>query len=176
MVVKIYSILLVLFMVGFISPIYSGECMSTNLSELNSSNLVYLVIGNSSNIDGLTIQMNGTEVKICTEINYKQDNFTLIFLDNSTKEIIKEVQVQNSCGSCGGSRTIYKNKTEYTEVPNYISVPNKTIEYIENKKTEYIDKSDIPLWEKIFVLCLFVIMVIIGFKRQNSKKDRDERR
>ena len=86
--------------------IIAGECLPVNLSEMkNFDNIIYDVVGNSSNLEGLTIELNGTIANICTVLDYKQDSFTIIFIDNSTKEIIKEVP-SGSGGGGGGRRTI----------------------------------------------------------------------
>ena len=78
-------------MISLASAMYAGECLQVDLSELESlDNIIYDVVGNSSNLEGLTIELNGTIANICTVPNYKPDSFTIIFIDDSTKEVIKE--------------------------------------------------------------------------------------
>lgn len=98
------TIMIGIFLISFASAttIYSGGCLPVNLSEMESlDNVTYDVIGNSSNLKGLTIELNEKIAEVCTVVNYKPDNFTLIFIDSSTKEVIKEVYY--SGGSSGGS-------------------------------------------------------------------------
>ena len=107
----------ILFLVSLVSAetIIAGGCLQVNLDELESlDNVVYDVVGNSSNLEGMTIDLNGTIASICFVINYKPDSFTIIFIDNSTKEIIVEVP------SSRRSRTRIIEKETIVEVDNYI--------------------------------------------------------
>jgi len=156
-----YILLLVvmgLCLISFISAetIYAGECLSVDLSELESlDNVVYNVVGNSSNLEGLTIELNGTMANICTVSNYKPDSFTIIFIDDSTKEVIKEVTV-------GSTKTI----TEIEQVDNYIA------EYIDKiinddeeiqRLNEELQKTKDELDErKKEVLLLFIIVTVFS--------------
>ncbi len=123
----IIPIILGIALISLASAMYAGECLPVDLSELESlDNVVYDVVGNSSNLEGLTIELNGTIANICTAINYGPDNFTIIFIDDSTKEVIKEIHHYSS----GGTRKVY--------------VENKTIEYINipipcDNQTDIID-------------------------------------
>lgn len=113
--------------------VYAGECLKVDLSNMTSlDNIVYDVVGNSSNLEGLTIDLDGVIASICTVPNYKPDNFTIIFIDNSTKEIIKEVP-----SGGGGSRT----KKVYVENKTIVEV-DKYIDRIIYNETEIIDLND----------------------------------
>ncbi len=99
-------------LISLVSAMYAGDCLEVNLSELKSlDNVVYDVVGNESNLEGLTIDLNKTTaiVNICTVLNYKPDSFTILFIDNSTKEVVKEVY----SGGSGGTRT--RTITEYVD-------------------------------------------------------------
>lgn len=171
------SILLGVLTLVVASAMYAGECLPVNLSELKSlDNVVYDVIGNSSNLEGLTIELNGTIANICTVPNYKPDSFTIIFIDNSTKEIVKEVPVYRS----GGTRKIYIENKTIVEVPNYID--REVIKEIDKEvpEPEIIEK--IPnqvywfigfLIVVIFALILLVLTLIRHVKRlKKSNKDK----
>jgi len=93
----------------------------------NPDDLVYTVVGNSSNTIGMNITSNGTDANVCFAINYKPDNFTIILMDKVEKEVIQVVH------HGGSSRTYYKNVTEYIEVPV------KEIVYIDNSTSEDCD-------------------------------------
>lgn len=119
----ITTIILGIFLLSFASAMIAGNCEQVDVSDFNSlDNIVYSVVGNSSNLEGLNVSLNGTSIDICAELNYKPDSFTLIFLDNTTHE--KEVIVYRG----GGSRTkyVYENITEYIEVEKIVYV-NQTI-------------------------------------------------
>jgi len=153
----ILTIILGVALISLASALYGGECLEVDLSELESlDNLVYTVVGNSSNLIGLTINFNGTEASICTPINYKPDSFTIVFLNNLTQIVVKEVHVG---GGGGSSKTIYKNVTEYIEVDNYLD--REIIVEAEEKEVE--EKKPISLfWVFVsFILVLGVIILII---------------
>lgn len=159
----IIPIILGIFLLSLVSisadTLIAGECLPINLSKLESlDNIIYDVVGNSSNLEGLTIELNGTIANICTLINYKPDNFTVIFIDDSTKEIIKEVP----SGGGGGRRTkiIEKNITEYIEVDNYVDREVEVIKEIENTEKIKEQKKSIKTL-KIFLGILIGVLVII---------------
>ena len=103
------------------TTIIAGNCLPVNLSELDSlDNVIYDVLGNSSNLEGLTIELNGTIANICTVPNYKPDSFTIIFIDDSTKEVIKEVPISGGGGSssCRPKKDFDWNCSKWTECIN----------------------------------------------------------
>ncbi len=133
----IITIVLGIFFISLASAMYGGECQSLDLTNLESlDNVVYIPVGNSSNLEGLNISLNGTNVDICPALNYKPDNFTLVFWDNSPEEVIKEVVIYRGGG--GGSRTeyIYENITEYIEVEKIVYVNNTIEETIDEPELE----------------------------------------
>lgn len=158
------TIVIIIFGIALISlasaeTMYAGECLGIDLSELESlDNVVYDVVGNSSNLEGLTISLNGTIASICTVTNYKPDSFTIIFTDNSTKEIIKEVNVYHK----------RKTKIEYVDrnitvyVPEYIDkiiIETKEVEKIIEKtidKIIYVERG-YEFWKVILAGVLGVI-------------------
>jgi len=121
----ILSLTLTLLTIGIASAMYAGTCEQVDVSNFeNLDNITYTVVGNSSNLEGLNITLNGTNLDICPVINFKPDQFTLVFWDSTPKEVIKEVIIHSG----GGTRTVYKNITEY--------VPVETIKYLD----KYIEK------------------------------------
>ena len=155
------SVVMGLCLISFISAetIYAGECLSVNLSELESlDNVVYNVVGNSSNLEGLTIELNDTMANICTVSNYKPDSFTIIFIDDSTKEIIKEIEVS------GGTKTI----TEIEQVDNYIVeytdkiiTDDEEIQRLNDELQEIKDELDKRDKRNIFLFFSFLIILFI---------------
>jgi len=66
----IIPIILGIALISLASAMYSGDCLEVDLSELESlDNVVYDVVGNSSNLEGLTIELNGTIADIFQIIN-----------------------------------------------------------------------------------------------------------
>jgi len=121
---KIMIIILGIFLLSSVTAIYAGECITIDLSGLdNSEDILYMVVGNTSNTEGLNITFNSEtkNVSVCTAINYKPDIFTLIFF-NEEQEVVHHY----SSGG-GGTRTVY--------------VENKTTEYVDNSTIKYVEKA-----------------------------------
>jgi len=167
----IITIVLGIFFISLTSAIYGGECEQLDLSDLESlDNVVYIPIGNSSNLEGLNIYLNGTNVNICPALNYKLDNFTLVFWDNTPeiKEVVKEVVIYRGGG---GTRTkyIYENVTEYIEVEKIIYI-NKTDEVIEiEKEPEIIEDKKSKGWIIWLIIIGFVILIIVFLLLRGKK-------
>ena len=165
------TIVLGIFFISFASAIYGGECEQLDLSDLESlDNLVYIPVGNSSNLEGLNISLNGNGVNICPALNYKPDNFTLVFWDNSPEviEVINEVVIYRGGG--GGTRTkyIYENVTEYIEVEKIVYV-NETLEVTEEPEVieeEKVKNNSWIIWLVIIILAiLFAVFLIWVFNK-----------
>ena len=164
---QILAIVIGMVFISLASTMYAGECLSVDLSELESlDNVVYDVVGNSSNLEGLTIELNGTIANICVAINYRPDSFTIIFIDNSTKETIIEVEVPGDCPSCsssGGTRTIYKDREVIVEVDNYIDrevIINNTQIGVET--TEPTTEEEIKEKSYLYLWVLGIILVLVA--------------
>jgi len=72
----------------------------------------YEVVGNQSNLEGMDITWEDGNTTISFDVNYKPDNFTIIFFNQETEVIVEH---HYSSGGSGGTRTIYKNVTEYKD-------------------------------------------------------------
>ena len=103
--------------------ITAGNPLTFSVGTTN--NLYWDVVGNSSNLTGLSITQevfsDYSNITIETEYWYKPDNFTLIFFDIKTEEVIREVH------SGGGSRTKYVDRNITREIDKIIYV-NQTID------------------------------------------------
>ncbi len=143
------TIILGMFLLVSVSAMYAGDCEQFDLSGLESlDNIVYAVVGNSSNLEGLNIFLNGSYVDICPSLNYKPDNFTLIFWDNIGEEVIKEVIIHHGGG---GSivRYVDRNVTEYVEVVKIIYV-NETIEIEQECDDCIYEEEKVGFFESIW--------------------------
>ncbi len=168
---KIIPIILGIALISLASAMYAGDCLEVDLSELKSlDNVIYDVVGNSSNLEGLTIELNGTIANICTVSNYKPDNFTIIFIDDSTKTKVKEVPIYR--GGDGDSRTIYKDRNIIIEkeVEKIIYV-NQTEEEIE----EPIETEEGKSLLLFYILCGIIILAIIFMWYRVVKKHKKEK-
>ncbi len=144
---------------GFISAlnITAGEPLTFSVGTTN--NLYWDVVGNSSNLTGLNITQevfsNYSNITITTEYWYKPDNFTLIFFDIKTKEVIKEVY----SGGGGSGRTTYVDRNITKEVERVVYV-NQTI---GGEVTDKEVEKDEPKSYVIELLGTIIGLLIIGF-------------
>ena len=145
---------------------YGGETSPLFNTTLN--NIVYTVVDNSSDIENLTITVINGTVYASTPLNYKPDNFTLIFFDNTTHIIDNTVP---STHSSGGSRTKYVDRNVTVYVPEYINT-TETIEVEVEKVTEktiYVYEG-YELWH---VILLGVIGLAFGAWAMSNWKKED---
>lgn len=170
------TITMSILLASMVSAIYAGECMEVDLSELDhSKDILYLVTGNASNLEGMNIALNSStnNASVCFAINYKPDVFNLVFF-NKEKEVVVEHRYSSSGGS-SSSRTIYIQNKTIVEVPEYID----KIIYKENKTDtpdEIIDIEDIGLsWWYLYGFVLVVISGVVYWwvQRIYVQEDKD---
>jgi len=132
--------ILIIAVLGLASAItiYSGESYSFESEEFE----YYTVVGNSSNMEGMNISWENGNTTINFAYNYAPDNFTLILIDKSNEEIIKEVIV-NSGGGGSSIRYVDRNVTEYVTVTEFI----EKIKYLENNATAFDNIGDLEIPE-----------------------------
>jgi len=156
-------IISILMATGIVSGMYAGNNITF---ETNLTNPVYTVEGNSSNLNGLNVTFNNKIITVAPVLNYKPDNFTLIFFDNQTNEVIKTIHTHSS----GSSRTKYVDKNVTVYVPEYI----ETIKEVEEVEVEkIIDNTTVletgyKLWN---ILLAMAIGIGFGCFIMKGKKD-----
>ena len=148
-------------LISFTTAIYSGECMEIDLSNLSmSQDIIYIVVGNSSNTLGMEVVLNEStnNASVCFVPGYRPDNFTLVFLNKVTEEVIKEVPVS------GGHSTKYiENKTiEYVEVPTYINREIFVDKEIIVEKEIFIDREIEPTFEWYYLYVFLFLCLVSG--------------
>ena len=156
---KIFILLTLLLSISLISSYYAGD--SDIFNNTLGDNLVWTIIDNSSILSILPIiEINSTHIKVFFPYNMPPDNFTIVFLEESTKTVVQTINV----GGGGSSRTKYITKIEYKEIPNYITeYINQTIEKEVPKEIEII-KNKVPLWIFIFFFLCTLLVVILLWK------------
>jgi len=161
---QIITIALGILMLASAMAMYAGESISF---ETNFTNPVYTVVGNSSNLEGLNVSFESGLITISPVINYKPDNFTLIFFDNITNEVIKETIVYS------GGRTKYVDKIEIQNqtiyVPEYIEKEVEVEKIVDNTT---ILKTGYELWHLglAAILCL-----VFGWYISKNWRKEDEK-
>jgi len=167
-------ILALVFLVGisFISAVTidAGSCETIPIETSNK--IFWTVSGNSSSVEGIEITQDGSNVKICLDVMFQEDNLTISLIEEQTKEVIREVNV----GGGGGSSTRWK--TEYVEnnVTTYldkeVKVPGETIE------VEKIVKSSkwlLILWIALGSIIGFLIYGLLFDNNANTDTRRYEK-
>ena len=140
-------------MLSGVLAMYAGE---TSSFETNLTNPVYTVVGNSSDMVGLNISIENTTISISTASNFGPDNFTLIFFDNTTKEVEKIIYRGG-----GGSRTKYVDRNVTVYVPEYInSTIVETIELTNDSPVPVVADDGLG-WGTIFLIIILTIIITI---------------
>lgn len=112
------GMMLSLILVSAIST-YSGQ--NYTFSVDTTDELIYDVVGNSSDMDGFNVYQDIYEdysnITFSTDINFASDSFKIVLFSNITNEVIVEVEVpvHHYSSGGGGTRTIYRDRniTEY---------------------------------------------------------------
>lgn len=109
-----------IFFLSFASAINITAGNNYTFSVDTTEKLYWDVVGNSTNLEGLTTTQETfsdySNITIAVDYTFSPDNFTLIFFDIQTNEVIIEVH----SGGGGGTRTIIKEVEKYKEIDNYI--------------------------------------------------------
>jgi hypothetical protein len=163
LIVFIFGVILL----GMVGAYYAGE--SAVFENPLSENLIWTIIDNTTSLEILPeINYNQTNISIFFPADMPPQSFTIVFLNEQTREVVKEVQV--SSGGGGHSHTIeVVNNTIIKEIPNYID--RKTIVYVNQTQDNPIYNEAQPQIEEDvkgisgwwFVVTAIVIGWIIYF-------------
>jgi len=138
---KIIAMLIGICLVSFTSAMFAGDSITF---ETNLTNPIYTVVGNSSDLEGLNMSFENGNITISTVINYKPDNFTLIFFENQTNT--EYVDVEKIIYRGGGSSTRYKDKIVIQNQTIY--VPEYVDKIVEIEKIVKVNDTYIPTGEE----------------------------
>jgi hypothetical protein len=167
---QITTIVLGILMMAGAMAMYGGESVSF---ETNMTAPVYTVVGNSSNLEGLNVTFENGNITISLVLNYKPDNFTLVFFDNETREVEKIIYRGG-----GGSRTKYVDKNVTVYVPEYIQ--KNVTEYITETEEIEVDKviyqnnpNSFELWHVLTALLVggLFIWAILSKKKEKTAEE-----
>ena len=142
--------------ISLVSAFYPGETIVES-HNLGTDKTNWLIVDNTSEITILPeITFNSTDIIIYFPQNMPPNNFILIFVEEKTNEVIKEVQVGG-----GGTRTIYKNNTitkkEYVDVPRDVEK-----EVIKEVPVETIKEIKKPFYKSIWFYLAIGLIIFIG--------------
>lgn len=155
---QIIITILILSLINLVSAIsiYSGENYTFSIDT--TDNLIYDVVGNSSNMEGFYVYQDiydtYSNITFSTDINFASDSFTVILFSNETKEVIKEVPVPGDCPSCGGggTRTVYvdRNNTEYIVLDNCEGICDNQTDINQTIDLPIDESEKIGLWKRFW--------------------------
>jgi len=157
-----------------VMALYSGDSMSF---ATNLTNPVYTVYGNSSDLIGLNVTFENGNITISPAINYKPDNFTLLFFDNLTK-VITETVTNNVYHGGGGSSIKYVDKNVTVYVPEYVETI-KEVNVTQTEEVEVIKYRDNP-FNIVKSIGLFLVGLVLGlialliYMELKGKKDETD--
>lgn len=131
----------------------AGEC--NNITFPNSDEVEVVYIGNSTDMNGFSYEKNGTIIEYCISLDFKPDNFTVIWRNGEY-----EVSTSSSSGrAAGGSVWSYKN----VEVNETIEDVEEVIDDVED--TEVVEEEEIIIPEEAesnAVIIAFISLMVIG--------------
>ncbi len=163
-------------LIGMTSAYYPGESI-TIPNDIGISNLVYTIVGNSSPVSPLSVVINNSNITIIFPGDMTPDNFSIIFLENKTYEVVKTVHT-----SSRSTRTKYVDKNITVYVPEYTNITEiveveKVIEVGAIDNSEIIIEKEYKLWEILLVTLLGIIVAIIFcsviFRKKKRKEDNE---
>jgi len=153
------QIITIMFLLSFalVSGLYAGESISFETELINPK---FVVVGNSSDLIGMNISFEDGNITISTVINFKPDNFTIIFFDEKTKGVEKIVY---SSGEGGWGAPPIKDK-DINITNDAILIDNKKINISTPTNTTTIDIPNKDSNLKYIIGILFIATtVILGF-------------
>jgi len=162
-------------MISLVSAFYPGETISMN-NTLGTENIVYTIIDNTSALTVLPeVTINTTTVEVYFPMDMPPNDFTIVFMEEKTKEVIKEVYVGGG-SSGGGTRTIYKDRN----ITEYVYRDRDVEKIVEVEDQEEIDRllgiaNDAVKGEwkfkTLFLLACAILLIMIILKIKNTKME-----
>jgi len=133
------------------------------------------VVGNSSNMEGMTIDWANGNTTMYFDVLYQPDSFTLILFNNDTEVIVEH----HYSGGGISRRTIYKTNTVYDTETVYVDVP-----IVTDDEDDGIDPIVITPpepegnlnWLLILVGALAFVLFLIIIYFIGKKADKDEKK
>ena len=148
-----------IFLIGFVSSVLELNCYSGQnyTFDIGTTNKIYWdVIGNSTNLDGLNITHEGTNIILEFSPLYISDSFTLIFFEGKT--IIKEV----SSGGGGSTKTIYKDKNVTKYIEKEVPSDCEDCPELPEPEKEDFSKTLLGIVIGVFLVLVFLTIYIIN--------------
>ncbi len=147
-------------MLASVMAMYSGQSMTF---ETNLTSPVYTVTGNTSNLEGLTVEFANGNITISSDPLMASDNFTMVFFDDVTREVEKIIY---RGGGSSSSNTKYVDKNVTVYIPLYKNITKEVeVEKIIDNTT--VLKTGYDLW-----MVLLGILIGVGFGWYITKQEK----
>lgn len=150
-------VILALLMMTSVLAYYPGETIVIP-NEMNIENLVYTIIDNSTKVSNLNITINSTNITITFPQDMTPDSFTIVFIEEQTKEVVKIIR----SGGGGGTRYVDRNVSVIQPlfIDRNITQEVEVIKFIEGEDNIIVEEG-YELWQSLFVISLISILFFI---------------
>ena len=162
---KVIMLLAMMLMTSGVIAMYPGETQVFP-NDMEIENLVYTVVGNSSPVEGLNIQINSSNITITFSQDMIPDNFDIVFIEEQTKEVIKTIRT----GSSKKTITKYVDKNQTVYVPKFIN-QTETVEIEKIIDNEIISENYYKFWH---ILLALIVGSVFSFIIIRKKKNGEE--
>ena len=158
-------LLAILMYSGIVTGLYPGETIIES-HNLGTDNLIYTIIGNSSKLTILpNVTINSTHVKVYFPTDMPPNNFTIVFIEEQTKEIVKVIHTS------GGHSTKYIDKVEIQNqtvyVPEYIEKEIEVEKIVDNTT---VIETGYELWHLTLAA---ILCIAFGWAISNNWREKD---
>ena len=155
----IIMLVLGIFLIASVLAVYPGETIIEE-HNLGSDNLVYTIIDNSTIIPPLDVSVNLTHIIINFPYDMPVDDFKIVFMEEQTREVVKEVTVYRSSGGGSYTRYVDRDVIEFVEV-EVERIVNNTIEVEVEKEvpSEIGEKTKEKNTPKVILIILIPIIL-----------------
>lgn len=133
---KYLLILISILLLSLVTAFYPGEVKVFD-NPLRNENLVWTIIENTTPLTILpVVSYNTTNITIFFPSNMPPNSFSIVFMDEQTREVVTTIY----SGGGGGSHTVtkYINQTE----TKYINVPEYVDKEVEVEKIVYVNNTE----------------------------------
>jgi len=146
---KIITLMFVfLFSITLVSAVTidAGSCETIPIETSNK--IFWTASGNSSSVEGIKITQDGSNVTICLDVMFQEDNLTISLIE----EVIREVNVGGGGGSLTRWKTEYVENNVTTYLDKEVKVPGETIEV-----EKVVKKTSWWVWGIMIILLILVL-------------------
>jgi len=169
---NITIILSLIMFISLASAYYPGDTITIE-NNFGAENLVYTIIENSTPVNPI-VSVNSTNISVFLPFDISPGSFTLVFIEEQTKEVVKEVYIGggSSCRKCKETKK-EPEKNGTTIIWDVVAEdPDEPINITDDQPEEeknIFDKKIYGLFIMIFVVLCGVIFWLCVLLKKNKK-------